>query len=147
MELAQLFDTRETFSGSKIALMHDRQILVYERDNFPHIRYPGLIDLPGGGREGNETPFECLIREVMEEFGIQLRKADILWGKSYLNPLYSGEVTVFFGGIIAPKTIEKITFGDEGHSWRMMHLDEFFENRNVVPTFVERTKDYLRRAD
>lgn len=145
MDLVQLLDTRETFSGSKVALIHDGQILVYERDNFPHIRYPGLIDLPGGGREDNETPFECLIREVMEEFGIQLSKTDILWGKTYLNPLYSGEISVFFWGIITPKTIEKIIFGDEGHSWRMMHLNEFFENQYVDPTFVERTRDFLNR--
>ena len=144
MELAQLFDTRETFSGSKIALMHKQHILVYERDNFPHIRYPGLIDLPGGGREGNETPLECLIREVMEEFGIQLAKSDILWGKAYFNPLYTEELNVFFGGVIAPETIKEIVFGNEGHSWRMMPLKEFLSDPQVVPTFSDRTRDYLQ---
>jgi len=143
MDLEQLFTLREPFSGAKIALIHDDHILVYERDNFPHIRYPGLIDLPGGGREDAETPLECLTREVLEEFGIELNTTDILWGNTYDNPLYCNELNVFFGGVITPHTVSLIKFGDEGHSWRMMELSAFFAHPDVVPTFKDRTNDYL----
>ncbi|HFQ5342884.1 TPA: hypothetical protein ACGVA0_004511, partial [Vibrio vulnificus] len=37
----------------------NEQILTYKRDNISSISYPNCWDLPGGGREGNETPEDC----------------------------------------------------------------------------------------
>nr|WP_231692828.1 NUDIX domain-containing protein [Vibrio campbellii] len=31
--------------------------------------YPNYWDLPGGGREGNETPEDCALRELKENSG------------------------------------------------------------------------------
>ncbi|WP_200908605.1 NUDIX domain-containing protein [Caballeronia mineralivorans] len=71
------------FSGSKIALFNDTKILIYRRDNKPNIPFPGLWNLPGSGREGAETPEECVCREVLEEFGISIPAHRISWSKSY----------------------------------------------------------------
>ena len=73
--LHQTFD----FSGCKIALLHGDIILTILRDDIPTIPYPNMWDLPGGGREGNETPFECVAREVYEELNIQLSKEEVIW--------------------------------------------------------------------
>lgn len=54
--LHQSFD----FSGAKIALLKDDQILSILRDDIPTIPFPNTWDLPGGGREGEETPFDCV---------------------------------------------------------------------------------------
>ena len=43
------------------------RFLFQQRDNNPEILYPGMIDLFGGHREGNETFLECVVREVHEE--------------------------------------------------------------------------------
>src|SRR3546814_18606002 len=44
------------FSGAKIALTCGQRLVAYQRDVKPAIPWPGLWDLPGGGREGGETP-------------------------------------------------------------------------------------------
>ena len=36
----------------------------------PGIPWPAFWDLPGGGREGTESPVECVLRETHEEFGL-----------------------------------------------------------------------------
>ncbi len=144
MRLADLKNSPPNFSSAKIALIHDHQILVYERDNFPYIPYPGFIDLPGGGRENNETAFSCIIREVNEEFGILLSPANISYVSLYPSGQHKGKLSVFFAGSISPEMISAINFGNEGHSWRMMPMRDFLSNPNVVPAYVARTKTYLK---
>lgn len=40
------------FTGAKAALFCRASVLVCLRDEKPGLRWPGLWDLPGGGREG-----------------------------------------------------------------------------------------------
>ena len=44
------------FHGVKAALLFGDKILVYKRDDKPGLRFANLWDMPGGGREGDETP-------------------------------------------------------------------------------------------
>ena len=44
------------FSGCKIALLCDDKLLTILRDDKASIPYPNMWELPGGGREGEETP-------------------------------------------------------------------------------------------
>ena len=144
MPLAELENAPPTFSSAKIALIHDHHILVYERDNFPNIPYPGYIDLPGGGRENNETALACITREVGEEFGILITPENINHVSLYPSGQHKDKLSVFFGGSISPEMISAIVFGDEGHSWRMMPLEDFLSNPNVVPAYAARTKTFLK---
>jgi 8-oxo-dGTP diphosphatase len=45
------------------------EVLLLLRDDIPNIRYPNMWDIPGGNVEPGETPEECIIREIYEEFG------------------------------------------------------------------------------
>ena len=54
------------FEGAKIALYLGDRLVVIQRDDRPDIPFPGFWDLPGGGREAGETPFECVRRECGE---------------------------------------------------------------------------------
>ena len=44
------------FSGCKIALLRDDKLLTILRDDISTIPWPNMWELPGGGREGEETP-------------------------------------------------------------------------------------------
>ena len=61
------------FTGVKAALLVEQSILVILRDNKPDIPWPNTWELPGGGREGDETYEEGTLREIKEEFGINVK--------------------------------------------------------------------------
>ncbi len=44
--------------------------------------YKGLLDIPGGGIEHDETPVEALKRELMEEAGVTVQKYKIITATS-----------------------------------------------------------------
>jgi 8-oxo-dGTP diphosphatase len=55
-------------SGTSIIFFNSRnQVLLVLRDDKPEIPYPNTWDLPGGHVEENETPEECIRREMLEE--------------------------------------------------------------------------------
>lgn len=49
-----------------------KEVLLFLRDNKKSIPYPNMWDVPGGHVEANESPHECIVREMEEEMGIQL---------------------------------------------------------------------------
>jgi 8-oxo-dGTP pyrophosphatase MutT (NUDIX family) len=51
------------------------RILLQQRDDVPGIRYPGMVALFGGHREGGESFLQCVTREVHEEIGIPVAAA------------------------------------------------------------------------
>ena len=69
------------FTACKLAYILDGQLLVYLRDNFAHIPFPNMWDFPGGVREGDETPEQCVLRELEEEFGIKLDESRLIYKK------------------------------------------------------------------
>ena len=69
------------FTGCKIALFCGDKLLTILRDDKENIPWPNMWELPGGGREGDESPFECAAREVFEELGIRLTKDCLVWRK------------------------------------------------------------------
>jgi 8-oxo-dGTP diphosphatase len=70
------------------AILIDTQgrFLLQQRDDVPDIVAPGKIGLFGGHREGNETFFECVVREVEEETGLALPRESFLHVASYRGP-------------------------------------------------------------
>ena len=58
--------------ASIIFYNHTHQVLLVLRDDIPTIPYPGLWDVPGGHIENNETPEECIVREMLEEIEVNV---------------------------------------------------------------------------
>ena len=58
---------------SIIFLNNQRQILLFLRDDIPGIPYPNMWDIPGGHVEKDETPQQCIVREMKEEMGLDLQ--------------------------------------------------------------------------
>lgn len=84
---------KQSFNGVKIALItQDNQVVVMLRDNKPGLRFAGMWDLPGGGREKDESPVECAQREVREELSIDITANSIRLQKLYPSMHLPGEV-------------------------------------------------------
>ena len=133
------------FTGCKIALFCGDKLLTILRDDKENIPWPNMWELPGGGREGDESPFECAAREVFEELGIRLTKDCLLLSKVYPSMLFEGKKSVFLVGKLAQEQFDKIVFGDEGQGYRLMSIEEFLSSDKVVPQLQDRVRDYLER--
>ena len=144
--LEDCLEARFEFTGCKIALICEGQILTILRDDKETIPYPNMWDLPGGGREGNETPFECVAREVYEELSIQLSKADVIWFQIYPSMLDGNKKSVFLVGRLTQEQFESIIFGDEGQGYKLVSFEEFLTSDRVVPQLQERVRDYVEKS-
>ena len=142
----ELLDSRIDFTGCKIALICEGQILTILRDDKEDISWPNMWELPGGGREGNETPFECVAREVYEELNIQLSKDDVIWSGVYPSMLDENKKSVFLVGKLTQEQFESIIFGDEGQGYKLVSFEEFLTSDRVVPQLQERVRDYLEES-
>lgn len=134
-----------SFIGAKLVLTCDGCLLASLRDDFDHIPWPGHWDLPGGGAEPGETPLECALRELDEEFGLRLDPSR-LTGRRFASASTPGRDSWMFAGQITRAEIAAIRFGDEGQEWRMMPLAEFLSHPRVVPHFPARVVAMLERV-
>lgn len=131
------------FNGAKIALLYEDKLVMQLRDNKPGLRFAGMWDFPGGGREEDETPIECAVREIQEEFGISLKPEVFIWKKEYPAMHDSNQRAYFLVAEITKEDIDSIKFGSEGQRWELKDQTFFFDNENVVPDLKGRFRDYL----
>ena len=121
----ELLNKKFDFTGSKIALICGDKVLTILRDDKDDIPCPNMWDLPGGGREGNESPFECATREVYEELGIHLDEDCLLWSKIYPSVIFKDKQSVFMVGQLRQEQFDNITFGNEGQAYKLMLIEDF----------------------
>ena len=131
------------FQGCKIALICGDKVLTILRDDKENIPWPNMWELPGGGREGDESPFECAAREVYEELGIHLDEDCLLWSKIYPSVIFEGKQSVFMVGQLSQDQFDSITFGDEGQAYKLMSIEEFLNFKQAEPQLQGRLRDYL----
>ncbi|MEE3295615.1 MAG: (deoxy)nucleoside triphosphate pyrophosphohydrolase [Pseudomonadota bacterium] len=68
--------SKEIIIVSALALIdNDKKILLNKRPDDKFMS--GFWEFPGGKKEKNETPSECLIREIKEEIGINIKDSDL----------------------------------------------------------------------
>jgi 8-oxo-dGTP diphosphatase len=127
----------EAFSGAKIALVCGPRLVTYRRDVKPSIPWPGLWDLPGGGREGNA------LREAQEEFGLLLAPDRVHWRRAYPGALAAQRTSWFLAAAITEAEVAAIRFGDEGQYWQMMTFEEFLGHGEAITHLQARFADYL----
>jgi 8-oxo-dGTP diphosphatase len=128
------------FMGAKLALFLGSDLLVILRDDIPDIPYPGHWDLPGGGREGDETPQQCALRETHEEVGLNVRPDQLVWARQYARP--RGKVW-FFAAHLPAETAARIIFGSEGQEWRLMDPCVYIAHPLAVPHFADQVRIYM----
>jgi len=108
------FDVVRPFDGAKIAILRGDDVLTLLRDDCPDIPYPNQWDLPGGGREGVETPFATAARELFEELSIKIEPSRVIYHveeNGHSNP----ETKVhFFVARWEELADQDVRLGDEG---------------------------------
>ena len=131
------------FHEAKLALLTGDRLVSILRDKDPEIPYPDMWDLPGGGREADESPEACVLRELEEELSLSLSEEDLLWKRQYVSDLDGKSATWFFVAEVSQLDINRIRLGAEGQAWRMWDVARFLRMSNVVPMMQTRLSDYL----
>ena len=129
-------------TGSKGLVFIGDKILVYRRDNNTKL-FPFHLDLPGGGIENHETPFEIFQCETYEEFGLQIKRENIKYAKRY--PSKRANIYTYFPVAKLPGEAESdIIFGDEGLEYMLLEFDDFLHRNDAWPVLIDRSLDYIR---
>ena len=128
------------FLGAKLLLFFGESLVVIQRDDRPDIPFPGHWDLPGGGREGLESPADCVLRETREEIGVPVDRDALIWSRSYGQGASS---TWMFAAHLPAARSGEIVLGDEGQRCALMLPRDYAEHPLAIPHFVVRLRDYL----
>lgn len=131
----------QDFIGAKMALFIGPDLAVLLRDEKPGLLWPGYWDMPGGGREGRETPLECVQREIHEELALAVPDAQVRWGRPYTSSV--GKAAWFFVGHLSARHADHVVFGNEGQRWALMSPQTFIDHPKAVPQFQTRLRHYL----
>lgn len=139
-----IFVKDRNFHGVKGLVFVGDKIIVYRRDNKTK-SYPFYIDLPGGAKENKESAFETFRREVKEEFGINVKKEDIIYSKQYISPMDSSKESYFI--VIKTKNIKEddIIFGNEGLEYFLLTLKEYLKLEEAIPRQKNKVIEYLSK--
>ena len=127
--------------GAKIALFVGDELATLLRDDLPDLIWAGYWDLPGGGREGDETPLQCVLRELEEELCVALDPRLVQWGREYGNS--GGGISWFFAAHAPASLEQQMQLGDEGQDWALMTVDAYLKHDRAIPQFKSRLQDYL----
>ena len=137
---------RETFPfhGAKLAILVEDAILLIQRDDIPSIPWPGYWDLPGGAREGSESPKDCVLRETQEELGLDIAAKCLTWGGCWPAPpshiwLFVTEFSEF--------DVSSVRFGDEGQRFALAPIPWYLTRARAIPSQKRRLSSYLTYRD
>jgi 8-oxo-dGTP diphosphatase len=130
------------FHGVKIAVLIKGKLLMHLRDDKPGLFMANMWDFPGGGREINESPEECAVREVKEEFGIDLPTSSIIWQGVYKAQKDPCQNAIFLVAEINNVETSSIAL-TEGQKWELFDQETFFQKTDVIESLKVRFRDYL----
>lgn len=66
-------ETKKPVGTSILFVNANNEVLLFLRDDIPNIPFPNCWDILGGHPEGNETPEECIAREMQEEIEVDVK--------------------------------------------------------------------------
>ncbi|WP_210530240.1 NUDIX domain-containing protein [Rubellimicrobium arenae] len=133
----------QDYVGAKGALFLGDDLLATLRDDIPTIPYPGCWDFVGGGREGDETPRDTLVREAREEVGLDLNEAEWLWESRFPAMADPTRTSWFFVLRMPVRAARRIVMADEGQGWLLMPPERFLALPGAVPMLQDRLGVWL----
>ncbi len=140
-------DPKHDFHGAKVAVISDNHVLTLLRDDFASIPFPDMWDFPGGGREGSETPQDCVLRELFEEFGLHIKAQDLTYSASRDGVLAGQPKIWFFGAVLDRLEPSQINFGTEGQRWKLMPVNTYLTHPKAITHLQDGLRGFLAHLD
>lgn len=138
----ELYEYDDRVVGAKGLVFIGDKVVVYRRDA-DTTKFPLMLDLPGGKKEAQETPFETFRREVSEEFGLVITPKHITYARKYPSEARPDKFGFFVVAALSESAMGEIVFGDEGEEYFLMDPAEYVERHDAWPVYQEYTVNYL----
>ena len=132
--------------ASAILFDTDGRLLLQLRDDVPHIRDPGKLGLFGGGREGNESFLDCIVREVHEEIGYYLLPERFEFLTRWIGPDYAFPDSMFRGELFLARDVPINMLNITEGALKIVALDELERFRDVLSLPAQFAVQFLRSA-
>lgn len=142
MSIDNFFNYDKQVKGVKGLVFLGDKLLVYRRDQNT-TQFPGYLDLPGGGSEAGETPFETFCREVKEEFNLEIRRKDIIFAEKRPKKDNLTQSIYFPVAQLLESRSKDIVLGNEGSEYLLLSEEAFLSRKDVWPYFQDRAKEYF----
>lgn len=139
---ANAFATDFDFNTATGLVFIDDNILVRRRDSKTFF-HPLKLDLPGGKKSSNESPFDSFIRGLKKEFNVTVEKTDIVFAKSYTSTIEPTKISYLFVAKSSLLHQHNICFAYTGLEYYCMTVHEFLLRTDAVESQQERVRDYL----
>lgn len=133
------------FTGAKVALLLGDRLVSVLRDDKPGLAWANMWDLPGGGREGDEVPWDCALRETREEVGLDLTGLAPAWEGTFPSQSRPGQVAWFY--LLRLPAGRMPILGDEGQEVRLMTPGAFLDHPRAIGFLKHRLRVALAAAD
>jgi len=126
---------KQTFTVGAFGIITDEKdrVLLYLRNDYE------LWNLPGGAVENGETPWDCVIREVKEETGLntEIEKLVGIYSKPERNELvFSYKCSIVSGNL---------ELNEEAKELMYFPVEEI--PSNTIPKHVERINHYYSHSE
>lgn len=123
-----------------MALFAGARLVVLLRDDKPGLPFAGLWDFPGGGREGDESPWDTALRETREEVGLDIGPAERLWQGTFPSATDPTRVSWFFVARLPAAARHQARLGDEGQRIALMTPARFLSHPGAIPFLKDRLR-------
>lgn len=126
-------------------MRHAVAVLCIAPEGIPLVRDPGkprplFWKLAGGKGDGDETPEETAVREILEELGIKIRQEDLV----PVDKEDKGDHIIYYYQVTIPNLIGLRERGDEGEEVQVFAPQEvvrmrdfFLPHRDAVGQILE----------
>ncbi|QPJ65296.1 MAG: NUDIX domain-containing protein [Candidatus Nitrohelix vancouverensis] len=120
----------------------DGKILCQLRDDIPGIQFPGRWTCsPGGHMEAGEVPRQAILRELQEEFGIEVERLELLDSFSESEASVKGTYHAFMAKLKTPEDQVRCYEGQEAR----LFAPEIIPTLNLHPVSLKIFNKYLER--
>jgi 8-oxo-dGTP diphosphatase len=118
--------------ASAILIGTDGRLLLQLRDIVPNISDPGKLSCFGGGREGDESFLDCVVREVHEEIGLYIPPERFEFLGRYRGPHHWRPNHIFHGEFFVARNIPVDQLSITEGTLRIVALDELIQIQDLL---------------